>query len=102
VCNTLYPVHADPRIAAGGPRSGDILKCQRKPVKASDYRVAFTSSEQARLKAIFPQGVCDWSRPGVKQKPLKDSWLAYPKPGHAMRLDRGSDRHDDHDDDDDD
>ncbi len=99
VCNTLYPVHADPRIVAGGPRAGDILKCQRKPVKASDYSVAFTAGEQARLKAIFPHGVCDWSRPGVKQRPLKDSWLAYPKPGHAVRLDRGSDRDNDDDDD---
>ncbi|MEO8718420.1 MAG: DUF6351 family protein, partial [Burkholderiales bacterium] len=34
ICNTLYPVHADPRIAAGGPRAGDILKCQLNPVKS--------------------------------------------------------------------
>ncbi|MDH4322770.1 MAG: DUF6351 family protein [Betaproteobacteria bacterium] len=101
VCNTLFPMHADPRIAAGGPRAGDILKCQLKPVKAADYAVAFNADEMARLRAIFPQGVCDWSKPGVKQKPLKDSWLAYPKPGHAVRLDRGADRNDDDDDDDD-
>jgi len=36
----------------------------------------------------------------VKQRALRDSWLAYPKPGHAVRLDRGDDHH--HDDDDDD
>jgi hypothetical protein len=59
-------------------------------VTLSDYRVTFTAAEEARLKAIFPQGVCDWSRPGVKQRPLKDSWLAFPNPGHAVRLDRGN------------
>jgi hypothetical protein len=99
VCNTLFPVHADPRIVAGGPRAGDILKCQRKPVRAGDYQVTFTTAELARLKAIFSDGVCDWSKPGVKQRPLRDSWLAYPKPGRAVRLDRGADHHDNDDDD---
>jgi len=91
LCNTLYPVHTDPRIVAGGPRSGDILKCQLKPVRASDYSVAFSSAELARLKAIFPQGVCDWSKPGVKQRPLKDGWLAFPEPGRAVRLAKDGD-----------
>ena len=86
VCNTLFPVHTDPRIVAGGPRSGDILKCRLKPVNAADYSVAFSSAELARLKTIFPQGVCDWSRRGVGQKELKDSWLAFPQPGKAVRL----------------
>jgi len=85
-CNTLYPVHADPRIAAGGPRSGDILKCSLKPVSGADYSVSFSSAELARLKAIFPQGVCDWSKRGAKQRELKDTWLAYPQPGRAVRL----------------
>ena len=94
VCNQLYPVHADPRIVAGGPRSGDILKCRLKPVKASDYNVAFTAAELARLKAIFPQGVCDWSKPGVEQKELKDSWLAYPSPGRSVPLEPDENDHD--------
>ena len=94
VCNTLFPVHADPRIAAGGPRSGDIPKCRLRPVRASDYKVAFSASDWARLQAIFPQGVCDWSKPGVEQKRLKDSWLAFPEPGKSVRLMKD----DDHDD----
>lgn len=89
VCNVRFPVHRDPRIAAGGPIAGDILKCQLKPVHASDYRVAFSAAQWDRLQAIFPQGVCDWSRPGVKQRPLEDSWLAFPEPGHSVRLERG-------------
>jgi len=99
VCNTLFPVHDDPRIVAGGPTSGDILKCQLKPARPSDYKVAFSGAEWARLQLIFPEGVCDWSEPGVHQRPLKDTWLAFPKPGHAVRLDRGpedDDRFSDH------
>jgi hypothetical protein len=79
---------------AAGPRSGDILKCRLKPVKASDYNVAFTAAELARLKAIFPQGVCDWSKPGVEQKELKDSWLAYPSPGRSVPLEPDENDHD--------
>jgi len=93
-CNTLYPVHDDPRIVAGAPRTGDILKCRLKPVDAADYQVTFSAAEWARLKSIFPQGVCDWSRPGVGQKRLKDTWLAFPEPGEAVRLQT----RDDHDD----
>jgi len=31
-CDQLYPVHGDPRIAAGAPLAGDILKCALKPI----------------------------------------------------------------------
>src|SRR6267143_1686786 len=95
VCNTLFPVHADPRIVAGGPRSGDILKCRLKPLRAADYKVAFSASEWVRLEAIFPQGVCDWSRRGVGQRELKDSWLAFPEPGKSVRLATDDDNDDD-------
>jgi hypothetical protein len=86
VCNTLYPVHADPRISAGGPVSGDILKCRLKPIRLSDYSVTFNNAETARLRTIFPNGVCDWSKPGTGQRDLQDTWLAYPRPGQAVSL----------------
>lgn len=91
-CNRLFPVHENVRIVAGGPIGGDILKCRLKPVRFSEYRVTFTDAEKARLKAIFPHGVCDWSRPGVNQSPLLDTWLAYPHPGKAVRLEDTFDR----------
>ena len=69
-CNTLFPSWEVARIVAGGPVSLSILKCQLKPVTASDYTVAFTAAEMARLQAIFPIGVCDWSKPGVNQQPV--------------------------------
>ena len=76
-CNGLFPVHDDPRIVAGAPTSGDILKCQLKPVTTSDYTVTFTSAELVRLNTIFPQGVCDWTKPGIGQQPIADAWLRY-------------------------
>ena len=62
---------------AGGPRAGDILKCQLKPVATADYNVTFTPSELARLNAIFPSGVCDWSKPGVNQSLPDGVWLSF-------------------------
>jgi hypothetical protein len=49
--------------------ASDKLKCELKPVTASDYQVTFSTAELARLRAIFPAGVCDWSKPGVNQTP---------------------------------
>ena len=50
--------------------AADKLKCELKAVTASDYKVTLTTAELARLNAIFPQGVCDWSKPGVNQTPV--------------------------------
>lgn len=66
-CNTLWPSWTAPRIAAGGPVTASTLKCELKPVTAADYKVSFTAAEFDRLKAIFPSGVCDWSKRGVGQ-----------------------------------
>jgi len=66
-CNTLFPSYAFPRYVAGGPLAANIMKCELKPVDLNDYAVAFTSAELTRLHNIFPNGVCDWSRPGVNQ-----------------------------------
>lgn len=76
-CHQLYPPHADPRIAAGGPLTDDILKCQLKPIDQKDYKRPFTTNETARLKAVFPKGVCDYSRPGVEQRRVSGSWKRY-------------------------
>jgi hypothetical protein len=76
-CNALYPVFRDPRLIAGGPLASDIIKCQLKPVDLSDYTVSFTREEQARLTRVFPDGVCDWTRAGVEQRPLLGTWLSF-------------------------
>ncbi len=66
-CNTLMPSWQFPRYVAGGPLSASKLKCQLKPIDPRDYTVTFTSAEMTRLQTIFPNGVCDWSKPGVNQ-----------------------------------
>ena len=60
---------ASPHQVAGGPLAENILKCQLKPLVFSDYPgITFTAPQQARLNAVFPNGVCDWSKPGVGQQ----------------------------------
>ncbi len=76
-CNRLYPPHSAPRLEAGAPLADDIWKCELKPIDWSDYTVTFTAAEKARLHAIFPGGVCDWSKPGVGRVPLKTTWPRY-------------------------
>ncbi|MES2077042.1 MAG: DUF6351 family protein [Pseudomonadota bacterium] len=66
-CNALWPSWSFARAQAGGPIAADKLKCELKPVAAADYKVAFDAARLARLNAIFPNGVCDWSKPGVNQ-----------------------------------
>jgi hypothetical protein len=67
----------NPRVAAGAPLRDDILKCRRKPLDRDDYPdVRFTRRQWARLQAAFPDGVCDWSRPGVGQT-ATEPWLTY-------------------------
>jgi hypothetical protein len=50
-----------------------------KPVDPTDYTVSFSVDEMDRLnlKKTFPEGVCDWSRPGVDNAPLTDNWLSF-------------------------
>jgi hypothetical protein len=66
-CNTLFPSFAFPRDVAGGPLAANNIKCQLKPIDLADYAVSFISAELTRLHNIFPNGVCDWSKPGVNQ-----------------------------------
>jgi hypothetical protein len=59
-----------PRIVAGGPYAENIFKCQLKPIgfASSDYSgITFTADQKTRLAAVFPNGVCNWSLPGVGQ-----------------------------------
>ncbi len=59
---------ASPRQVAGGPRAEHILKCQQKVHARTDYTAGtFSDAQWARLQAVFTDGVCDWSKPGVGQ-----------------------------------
>jgi hypothetical protein len=76
-CNQLYPAFSTPRMVAGEPLANDVLKCELTPVDSSLYKVRFTPAEVTQLKAIFRQGVCDYSRPGVGQQPPDGTWQVF-------------------------
>lgn len=60
---------SSPRQVAGGPLSENILKCQLRPIDPAEYGGRLSEAQLTRLRAVFPDGVCDWSRPGVEQQP---------------------------------
>ncbi len=76
-CETVYPVHADTRIAAGQPEDLSTLKCALRPIVWSDYPVSFTAAEKSELSNAFPNGVCNYRRPGPQQQPPIGTWLNY-------------------------
>jgi hypothetical protein len=76
-CNELYPAFSYPRGVAGAPIANDVIKCQLKSVSAADYKAAFTADEMARLRRIFPGGVCDWTKAGVEQQRLSGTWQVF-------------------------
>lgn len=62
--------HSSPRQVAGGPLTEHILKCQLKKLDPADYLpVVLTQAQLDRLQLVFPDGVCDFSKPGVGQQP---------------------------------
>jgi hypothetical protein len=75
--NKMYPNHSEPRMVAGAPLTNDIIKCQLKPINYAEYKVSFTEAQKARMAAIFPAGVCDFSQPGVGQGQIKGTYQRY-------------------------
>ena len=75
--NTMYPVHSEPRLVAGAPLTNDVLKCQLKPINYAEYKTTFSVAQKTRMAAIFPSGVCDFSKHGVEQVPLKGTYRRY-------------------------
>jgi hypothetical protein len=67
-CEKAFPYYANARIVAGLPFTSDLLKCRLKTLRRGDYRAQFTDAQWERLRAAFPDGVCDPSRPGVGER----------------------------------
>ncbi|MGH2753164.1 MAG: DUF6351 family protein, partial [Actinomycetota bacterium] len=76
ICDAAFPYYGDARIAAGSPLSSDKLKCQLMPLDRDSYAVELTDDQWDRLKAVFTEGVCDWSAPGVDQVPSQP-WTTF-------------------------
>lgn len=69
---------SSPRQVAGGPLAEDMLKCQLKPLKRSEYSTTFSDAQWARLSKVFAGGVCDWSKPGVAMQ-RSTPWRTFAK-----------------------
>nr|WP_298327113.1 DUF6351 family protein [Haloactinopolyspora sp.] len=76
-CEQLYPSASFPREVAGESVAADIIKCRRKDPDPADYAVEWTDEQWDRLQAIFADGVCDYSEPGVEQQGLAGTWLRF-------------------------
>ncbi len=64
-CTERFPIFSTSRIVAGGPITGDVFKCDLKPVSEAIADGTYgpwipTADQGARLEAIFPDGVCDY------------------------------------------
>jgi Tannase-like family of unknown function (DUF6351) len=66
----VVPIYGTPRTVAGDAITTDTNKCQLRPLnRAENYGLLpFTDEQWARLQALFPSGVCDYSKPGVEQQ----------------------------------
>ncbi len=80
-CRDDYPLGGTPRTVAGAPLVNNIAKCALVPVAdavaSGTYEVELTTEQVARLEALFPEGVCDWTQPGAGQVPLGSPWHSF-------------------------
>lgn len=85
-CGELFPVYSTPRQVAGAPLSNAIVSCQLKPVDPADYAVPLTAEQLAQLEQVFPDGVCDWSRPDASGASFQGTWLSFgPSPVNQLQ-----------------
>ncbi|HET8589252.1 MAG TPA: DUF6351 family protein, partial [Nakamurella sp.] len=67
-CTQAYPIYGDARTEAGENVADSVFACQLQPVdralnNGTYGEVSFDEAQTARLEQIFPQGVCDYTRP---------------------------------------
>ncbi len=77
----VLTVYGTPRTVAGDSIATDTNKCQLKPVTESDYTLGgviplLLPGQLDEIKAIFPDGVCDFTEPGVSQQGAVP-WMKY-------------------------
>jgi hypothetical protein len=76
---TLQTRLSTPREVAGDDTANDRVSCALRPLDRTDYDfmlMPFTDEQWATLEATFPNGVCDWAKPGQGQGPA-ETWLTY-------------------------
>jgi hypothetical protein len=77
VCDGTVQAYSTPRIEAGMPLTDDTIKCELQPLRRDVYAPAtFTDGEWASLVTTYPNGVCDYGKPGVGRHPTVP-WQTY-------------------------
>ncbi|MEA2271602.1 MAG: hypothetical protein QOI98_310 [Solirubrobacteraceae bacterium] len=77
VCDGLVTPYSDPRLESGMPMTDDTVKCELKPLLRADYgSVTFTDAQWVEMGKAFPNGVCDYTKPGV-DRVATTPWQTY-------------------------
>jgi hypothetical protein len=77
VCEQVFRPLGSPRTVAGGPPSEDIIKCSLRELEHDLDGAGLDEGQWERLRAAFPDGVCDWSQPGVGEVDESRTWLSF-------------------------
>ena len=68
-CMQIYPSYRSSRMVAGDSIRGDVFKCElqsvNEAVEKGLYDPVDVANHVEEIKIIFPQGVCDYTRPGL-------------------------------------
>lgn len=78
-CAAAFPYYSNPVVQAGAPFTNDNFECVLKPLDRADYSgvtPALSDAQFTRLQAVFPTGVCDWTKPSASDQPSVP-WLDY-------------------------
>jgi hypothetical protein len=67
-CTQRFPIYSTSRRESGGPFEGGVWKCQLQSVSKALRHGVYgdwtpTDAQKARLEEIFPDGVCDYTKP---------------------------------------
>ncbi|HZA77592.1 MAG TPA: DUF6351 family protein [Acidimicrobiales bacterium] len=73
-CTQRFPIYSSSRREAGAPFEGGVWMCQLQPVDRAISKGLYgdwtpTAAEKARLEQIFPDGVCDYTKPDAGKPP---------------------------------
>jgi hypothetical protein len=79
------PAFIDPRVAAGAPLVDDVFQCTTAG-GGGGLLVAPTADQLTAIKAIFPNGVCDYSKPGIGQTQKVTTWASFKGDGTFVGL----------------
>jgi hypothetical protein len=97
-CQTKF--QSSPRQAADGPQTEDNYKCHLRPIDWADpVYASLSTAQRARFAAVFPSGVCDYSRRSIGWR-TSPGWVTFSGPvpralGHAPTSGENHDRDDD-------